>query len=247
MVPPSYQQKNGRAWARQNHLKSLQRRPPFPPSQQIHSLNSLSVAFVIPLALRSRMEPSRTFFANGGEGPAVVLFGVLRLDAALRGTGLPAQTGFSPCALAFAFAFAFVHVAQVSARKDWCRRRGSNPHDAKHHWILSPTRLPVPPLRRRLSSLANRIRCCNTAVSDGHHARVVHCGITEKVVYNCCLEARWDERGISCAFLGWGRDHDGEEVRKRSGMEATAHTGAVSRDPRSRHRAAFHRQVLGHS
>jgi hypothetical protein len=33
-------------------------------------------------------------------------------------------------------------------RKDWCRRRGSNPHDAKHHWILSPTRLPVPPLRR---------------------------------------------------------------------------------------------------
>ena len=36
----------------------------------------------------------------------------------------------------------------VSQGETWCRRRGSNPHDAKHHWILSPTRLPVPPLRR---------------------------------------------------------------------------------------------------
>src|SRR5215210_2762903 len=29
-----------------------------------------------------------------------------------------------------------------------CRRRGSNPHGAEPHWILSPARLPVPPLRR---------------------------------------------------------------------------------------------------
>jgi len=24
--------------------------------------------------------------------------------------------------------------------KNWCRRRGSNPHDAKHHWILSSSK-----------------------------------------------------------------------------------------------------------
>ena len=29
----------------------------------------------------------------------------------------------------------------------WSRRRGSNPHGTKYHWILSPARLPVPPLR----------------------------------------------------------------------------------------------------
>src|SRR4029077_3169440 len=31
--------------------------------------------------------------------------------------------------------------------KNWSRRRGSNPHGTKYHWILSPARLPVPPLR----------------------------------------------------------------------------------------------------
>ena len=30
----------------------------------------------------------------------------------------------------------------------WCWRRGSNPHGTKYHRILSPTRLPVPPLQR---------------------------------------------------------------------------------------------------
>jgi hypothetical protein len=29
----------------------------------------------------------------------------------------------------------------------WCRRRGSNPHSRKENGILSPARLPVPPLR----------------------------------------------------------------------------------------------------
>jgi hypothetical protein len=29
----------------------------------------------------------------------------------------------------------------------WCRRRGSNPHDRKDRGILSPVRLPIPPLR----------------------------------------------------------------------------------------------------
>src|SRR4030042_7155324 len=30
----------------------------------------------------------------------------------------------------------------------WCRRRGSDPHRRKARGILSPLRLPVPPLRR---------------------------------------------------------------------------------------------------
>ena len=29
----------------------------------------------------------------------------------------------------------------------WCRRRGSNPHGFRGHWILSPARLPIPPHR----------------------------------------------------------------------------------------------------
>ena len=33
------------------------------------------------------------------------------------------------------------------AKGIWSRRRGSNPHGTKYHWILSPARLPVPPLR----------------------------------------------------------------------------------------------------
>ena len=32
----------------------------------------------------------------------------------------------------------------------WCRRRESNPHSAKRSWILSPVRLPIPPLRQWL-------------------------------------------------------------------------------------------------
>ena len=35
----------------------------------------------------------------------------------------------------------------------WSRRRGSNPHGTKYHWILSPARLPVPPLRACCNSL----------------------------------------------------------------------------------------------
>jgi hypothetical protein len=35
----------------------------------------------------------------------------------------------------------------ISSCKEWCRRRGSNPHARKGRRILSPVRLPVPPLR----------------------------------------------------------------------------------------------------
>src|SRR5229473_4479132 len=34
----------------------------------------------------------------------------------------------------------------------WSRRRESNPHGTKYHWILSPARLPVPPLRVKNSN-----------------------------------------------------------------------------------------------
>src|SRR6266700_6648297 len=34
----------------------------------------------------------------------------------------------------------------------WSRRRESNPHGTKYHWILSPARLPVPPLRSRIQN-----------------------------------------------------------------------------------------------
>ena len=40
-----------------------------------------------------------------------------------------------------------------------CRRRGSNPHGAKPHWILSPARLPVPPLRRGDTNASLRWVC----------------------------------------------------------------------------------------
>ncbi len=36
----------------------------------------------------------------------------------------------------------------------WSRRRESNPHGTKYHWILSPARLPVPPLRVKNYSTA---------------------------------------------------------------------------------------------
>ncbi len=40
----------------------------------------------------------------------------------------------------------------VLNERKWSRRRGSNPHGTKYHWILSPARLPVPPLRAFASS-----------------------------------------------------------------------------------------------
>jgi len=40
--------------------------------------------------------------------------------------------------------------ARLSIRKRWCRRRESNPHGRKARGILSPLRIPVPPLRRSL-------------------------------------------------------------------------------------------------
>jgi hypothetical protein len=43
----------------------------------------------------------------------------------------------------------------------WCRRGESNPHGARLHWILSPARLPVSPLRHR-----HRCRYPATTPSD---------------------------------------------------------------------------------
>src|SRR3972149_4126204 len=38
----------------------------------------------------------------------------------------------------------------------WCWRRGSTPHGTRCHRILSPTRLPVPPLQRRRNYTVRR-------------------------------------------------------------------------------------------
>ena len=45
-------------------------------------------------------------------------------------------------------------VARQAYAEKWSRRRGSNPHGTKYHWILSPARLPVPPLRGGRSKIA---------------------------------------------------------------------------------------------
>ena len=62
--------------------------------------------------------------------------------------------GFAPATAAPTRRFNFAAwrpcgAAAARASPLQCRRRGSNPHGAKPHWILSPARLPVPPLRRR--------------------------------------------------------------------------------------------------
>jgi hypothetical protein len=44
----------------------------------------------------------------------------------------------------------------------WCRRRGSNPHARKGRGILSPVRLPIPPLRHCES--ANRCVVANSSL-----------------------------------------------------------------------------------
>ena len=36
----------------------------------------------------------------------------------------------------------------------WCRRSESNRHEPKAHWILSPARLPISPLRHLFNCLA---------------------------------------------------------------------------------------------
>src|SRR5215469_15776153 len=46
--------------------------------------------------------------------------------------------------------------------KEWSRRRGSNPHGTKYHWILSPARLPVPPLRASCISAQHSDCTANT-------------------------------------------------------------------------------------
>src|SRR5215469_9432861 len=78
------------------------------------------------------------------------------------------------------------------------------------HRILSPARLPVPPLRRRLSSLANQIPRCNTAVSPPHQA-LAHLWDCRKMVYNW-----W--------HLSNGATDHGQEPKNRRRMEAQAHT-----------------------
>src|SRR5262249_43335660 len=61
--------------------------------------------------------------------------------------------------------------AYLNKTSEWSRRRGSNPHGTKYHWILSPARLPVPPLRVFANSLIF-IRCAFRIVSRKHSVRL---------------------------------------------------------------------------
>src|SRR5260370_36738851 len=66
----------------------------------------------------------------------------------------------------------------------WSRRRGSNPHGTKYHWILSPARLPVPPLRDINSKIA-RLR---SALKASRHFTVAR---YSRDLYNETLALNW--------------------------------------------------------
>jgi hypothetical protein len=68
------------------------------------------------------------------------------------------------------FVFSFHIISVRGERCASCQRGDSNPHGLLH-WILSPARLPIPPLRRSRSKIATHSNCikafCRVATPKG--------------------------------------------------------------------------------
>jgi hypothetical protein len=70
-------------------------------------------------------------------------------------------------------AFAAKAQAENPARPSFilCERGDSNPHD-RSHWILSPARLPIPPLSHQASTVINNNALALSIIADAKSERI---------------------------------------------------------------------------
>lgn len=100
----------------------------------------------------------------------------------------------------------------LSALFAWCRRRESNSHGRKAHWILSPARLPVSPLRHFNEPIIATLglRCqCYLAERKAHGAKRLEVGGESLSALNFILQkitAKRNDSKLSCLVLNtWMR------------------------------------------